>query len=144
MININLYKGLKRNVVTLYTGDIEELPIKRFIKFNKFLLIDAHLGNQFSDIDNVHLSTLYKVKKDSKKLITAVGNLRAMIYNIYNDISPEHLSFSTMVHSINGEEIKDLSDENLMQTRDRLSELGLTQKVLKKKLKRLKMNCLMS
>jgi len=39
--------------------------------------------------------------------------------------------------------LKDLSDENLMQIRDRLSDLGLTQKVLKKS-KRLKMNCLMS
>ena len=31
---------------------IEELPIVRHHKFNKLMLIDAHIGSELSDFDN--------------------------------------------------------------------------------------------
>jgi hypothetical protein len=64
-----------------------------------------------------------------------LDNLRVLIYNIINEVDPGSLAFACMVHSINGVEVTDLSDENLKKIVKELSEKGLTIETLKKKVK---------
>lgn len=119
----------------LYT-DIDQLTAERFSKVNKFWMLHDELGNSFDEIDRIHITRLLLSLDDKDKAKKVIDNLRVLIHNIINEVNPESLSFACLVHSIDGVEVTDLSDENLKKIVKYLSDNGLTIEVLKKKLKR--------
>ena len=133
MIDITLRKGLKKTVVKLY-DNIDQLPIERFNKANKYWMLHDNIGSSISDFDQNHYSKLVLLAGEKDKCLAELSNLRIMVYNIMNEINVEHLSFACLVHSIDKEEQNDLSEEALSVVLKRLSDLGLTQEGLKKKL----------
>lgn len=100
-------------VLELYDG-IEELPIVNFQKFNKYMLIDSGIGSDFEGI-NDHITNLARLIKasDKTKALQELQNMRQNMFMIVSGISPKHLAFTTFIHSINGQRVTDLSDENL-------------------------------
>jgi len=132
MTELILRKGVKRTRVLLH-NDIDQLPIEQFNKVNKHWILHDDLGSSFEDIDKTHLSRLYLSLDNKDKMKKEVDNLRILIHNIVNDINPHNLSFAALIHSINGEEVTDYSDENLKRIIERLSKCGLTVGLLKKK-----------
>jgi len=135
MTELILHKGLKRTKVFLYS-EIDQLPADRFSKVNKFWMLNDELGNSFDDIDRVHITRLLIALKDEVKSKKIVENMRVLIHNIISEVNPESMAFACLIHSIDGVELTDLSDENLQRTIKYLSERGLTVDVLKKKHKR--------
>ena len=133
MIDITLKKGLKKTIVKLY-DNIDQLPIERFNKANKFWMLHDNIGSSIGDFDEKHYSKLVLLAGEKAKCLAELSNLRIMVYNIMNEINVEHLSFACLIHSINREEQNDLSDEALGVVLKRLSDSGLTQEALKKKL----------
>lgn len=99
--------------VELYDS-IDELPIARFYKFNKYMLIDAGIGSDIGDINN-HIGKISKFidngDKDSAK--KQLDNLRHALYLVSNETNVNHLSLAALVKSINGNNVHDLSDENM-------------------------------
>jgi hypothetical protein len=134
MRELILHKGLTRTKVLLYT-DIEQLPADRFSKVNKYWMLSDELGGSFEDIDRIHITRIALSLHDKDKAKKVLDNLRVLIYNIINEVDPGSLAFACMVHSINGVEVTDLSDENLKKIVKELSEKGLTIETLKKKVK---------
>lgn len=103
---------LKGKVYTMYDS-IEELPIINFQKYNKYILFDSHIGSDVEAVDR-HLAELGRlINTDKKKASTELQNLRNNLYFIVNNISPKHLAFTALIHSINGKKLEDLSDDNL-------------------------------
>lgn len=102
--------GLKS--VEIYDA-IEELPISRFHKFNKMVLVDAGIGSDLSDFDN-HIERAIRFSKTNPE-VTAIElqNLRQNVYFIQSGISPKMLAFCVLVKSINGNPCNDLSDDGL-------------------------------
>lgn len=102
-----------KHEVKIYDA-IEELPISRFHKFQKCLLVDSGLGSTIEDVDK-HLEKarrfcmLDKAKEAEKELM----NMRQNIWLVQNGISPKHLSFAALVFAIDGKECTDLSDDAL-------------------------------
>ncbi|MCK9521365.1 MAG: hypothetical protein M0R74_20425 [Dehalococcoidia bacterium] len=135
MRELVLHKGLKRTKVLFYT-DIDQLPAERFSKVNKYWMLHDELGSCFEDIDRIHITRLALSLNDPAKAKKVLDNLRVLIYNIINETDPESLAFATLIHSIDGIELTDLSDENLKKTIKYLSDRGLTIDTLKKKAKR--------
>ena len=135
MREIILHKGFTKTTVVIYT-DIDQLPAERFSKVNKYWMLHDELGSSFSDIDNIHITRLALSLSDRDKAKKVLDNLRVLIYNIINEIDPNSLAFACLVHSINGVELTDLSDENLKRTIKYLSDRGLTYDILKKKAKK--------
>jgi hypothetical protein len=135
MREILLHKGLTTTKVMVYT-DIDQLPAERFSKVNKFWMLHDELGNSFEDIDKIHISRLLLSLDDKDKSKKVIDNLRVLIFNIVNEVNPESLAFACLVHSVDGVELTDLSDENLKRTIKYLSDKGLTIDVLKKKQKK--------
>jgi hypothetical protein len=135
MRELILHKGLKRTKLLLYT-DIDQLPADRFSKVNKFWMLHDELGSSFDDIDKIHITRIAIALDDKEKAKKVLDNLRVLIHNIINEINPESMAFACLVHSIDGIELTDLSDENLKKTIKYLSDKGLTVEVLKKKQKR--------
>jgi hypothetical protein len=111
-------KGLK---VKMYDS-IDELPIVRFHKYNKFMLIDSGIGSDLTDIDT-HVTKISKFisSDDKKNAVIELENMRQLLYMITEELSPKHLAFATLVHSINGNHITDISDDGLKKVIERLN-----------------------
>lgn len=111
---------INNTVLELYDG-IEELPIVNFQKFNKYMLIDSGIGSDFEDVNN-HISTLARLIKSSDKVkaLQELQNMRQNMFMVISNISPKHMAFSAFIHSVNGQKVTDLSDENLKRILDSL------------------------
>jgi hypothetical protein len=132
MRELIIKKGLRRTRLMMY-DDIEQLPIERFNKANKFWMLSDNLGNSFEDIDKVHLSRLFLIAGDKEKAVKEINNLRVLVYNIINETHPDQLAFASLIHSVNGKEVTDISDEGLRVLLKMLSDKGLSIGEVKKK-----------
>lgn len=137
MINRNI--GRLR--LELYSS-VDELPIERFGKFNIYCLLAAGIGNDVESV-NKHLEELYKsaYAKDFEKLKTQLYNYHHSLNAILNGERLETSAFACLVHSINGKEVNDLSEEGIKWITTRILRAEKTQMAfnlfaeLKKKLR---------
>jgi len=136
MIELSWRKGIAKTSVKLY-DDIDQMPVDRFNKANKYWMLHDNIGSSISDFDLNHFNKLALLAGDKEKCKAELHNFRILVWNIQNEINVEHLSFACLVHSINDKEIDDLSEGSLKDVLKRLSDKGLTQDILKKKLMRL-------
>jgi len=134
MIEFTIKKGIRNTRVKMYTS-IEDLPIERFMKANKYWMLHDSIGSDISDFDKNHYSKFVLIAGDKVKTLKELENFRILVYNIINEVNVEHLSFAVLVYSIDEVEMHDLSEESLKSVLKRLSDAGLTQEKLKKKLK---------
>ena len=132
MIDIEFRKGLKKTTLKVY-DNIDQMPIERFNKANKYWMLNDNIGSDISHFDANHFNKLALLAGDKNKLIAELNNFRILVYNIQNEINVEHKSFACLVHSVNGVEQTDLSESALDVLLKSLSDKGLTQEMLKKK-----------
>lgn len=102
---------------------IEELPIVRHHKFSKLMLIDAHVGSDISDFD-AHLERVFRYIETGKTDLAKkeLMILRQNVFFIQSEVSPKNLAFAALVHTIDGVENNDLSDEALKALVAKLSD----------------------
>lgn len=123
--------------VRLYDA-IDDLPIVRFQKFQKYLLIDAGVGGDIASFDR-HCEKMrrYMGKGKTDLAMQEAQNLRQCVYMIQEGLNPAHRAFACLVESIDGERTEDLSDTGLAKVIERLggmtageaaSELGAVKK----------------
>lgn len=132
MREVVIHKGLKKTVVVLY-DDIDQMPIERFNKVNKYWMLHDNLGSSFADIDATHISRLMLVADNKEKSLKELENLRILIYNVISEINPSHMAFACLVDAIDGVKCDDLSEDGLKRTLKTLNDKGLTEGELKKK-----------
>lgn len=108
--------------VRIYT-DIDELPMVRFHKYNRMLLVDAGVGSDISDFD-AHIERVVRYIRGGKNDEAAkeLENLRQNVYMILSGQSPKDLSFACLVASIDGKATDDLSDDGLRRVVAMLSD----------------------
>ena len=114
----------------VFHDDIEQMSIAQFNKVNKYWMLSDSLGSDFIDIDKMHLSRLTLVAGDKEKTIKEVNNLRILVHNIINEVSPEQLACVAQIHSIDGNVMEDYSEDNLKRL---IRELPLKVSDVKKK-----------
>ena len=131
MTELILKKGVKRTKVLLH-NDIDQLPVEQFNKINKLWMLHDDLGSSFEDIEKIHFTRLLLSVNDPGKLKKEIENLRVLMFNILNEVNPQSLAFAASIHSVDGKEVTDYSDENLRKVINYLSQRGLTAGVLKK------------
>ena len=104
---------LDGKVVELY-DNIEDLPILRFHKYNKMLLVDAGIGSDLADFDrHIERAILYAKSGKGALAATEMENIRQNVYLIQSNVSPRNMAFAVLVKSIDGKPCNDLSDEGL-------------------------------
>lgn len=102
-----------KHTVEMYDA-IEELPIIRFHKYQKLLLIDSGIGSDISGFDqHVEKARRFCMAKKPEQALQELANLRQCVYMIQNEISPKHLSLAALITKIDGREYNDLSDDGL-------------------------------
>lgn len=105
--------NIKGRIVEIY-DTIEDLPIKRFHKYNKLLLIDSGIGTDLADVDrHISRAQLFIKKNDVESAVTEMENLRQNIYFVQSEISPRFMAFAVLVKSVDGQQFDDISDDGL-------------------------------
>ena len=114
---------VNKKVVRVYDS-IDEMPIVNFQKYNKYLLIDSGIGSDVDDID-AHITRVAKFIKsnNAKKALQELQNMRQNMYMVNNEISPKYLAFAALIHSIDGKEVNDLSDDGLKKLLQDLKDI---------------------
>lgn len=122
--NTPMKKILFKNKVLEVYDSIDELPIVRFQKYNKYLLIDSGIGSDVDAIDE-HIVKIAKLIKsnDSQKAIQELINMRQNLFMINSEISPKYLAFAALVHKVDKEEVKDLSDDGLKEVLTKINKI---------------------
>ena len=132
---------INKKTICVYDS-IDELPIVNFQKYNKYLMIDSGIGSDVDDID-AHITKIAKYikSKDEKKALLELQNMRQSMYMINSEISPKYLAFAALIHSIDGKEVTDLSDDGLKALLEEIKQIKHSKVIeflfwLKKKLRR--------
>lgn len=114
---------INKKIVRVYDS-IDEMPIVNFQKYNKYLLIDSGIGSDADDID-AHIVKIAKYIKsnNNRKALQELQNMRQNIYMVNSEISPKYLAFAALIHSVDGKEVNDLSDDGLKNILARLKEI---------------------
>lgn len=114
---------INNKIIKVYDS-IDEMPIVNFQKYNKYLLIDSGIGSDADDID-AHIVRIAKYIKsnDNKNALLELQNMRQNIYMVNNEISPKHLAFAALIHSVDNKEVKDLSDDSLKELLQSIREI---------------------
>lgn len=113
-----------RHIVEFYDS-IEDLPIARFQKFNKLLLIDSGVGSTVSDLDNhLHRMSKYVEKGQIDNFNKEVDNLRQNFFLIMTELLPKHRAFAALVTRVDDRETTDISDSGLQETFELLSDVA--------------------
>lgn len=109
--------------VVMYDS-IEELPIVRFQKYNKMLMLDAGLGSDVSALDG-HLARVseYIKANDLANASAEIDNLRQTLYNVQNGLTPHFLSLIPLMAEVDGQAVDDLSDDGLKAVYERLKDV---------------------
>lgn len=114
---------INKKIVRVYDS-IDEMPIVNFQKYNKYLLIDSGIGSDADDID-AHIVKIAKYIKsnNNRKALQELQNMRQNIYMVNSEISPKYLAFAALIHSVDGKEVNDLSDDGLKKLLQDLKEI---------------------
>lgn len=111
-----------KHAVKVYDS-IDDLPMVRFHKYNKMLLIDAGIGSDMQSFDaHVEKVARFMQNGDNENAIKELENLRQNVYVIQTEQSPKNLSFAALVAEIDGKACDDLSDEGLDRVRELLND----------------------
>lgn len=114
---------LGKHNVSFYDS-IEDLPVIRFNRFNKYLLLDAGIGSDLVDVDNhIEKAIAYARSKTPEIGVTELENLRQNIYAIQTGLSPRHMAFASLVTEIDGKPCEDLSDDGIKKVVELLGDV---------------------
>ena len=127
----------------VYYETPHDLPIRRYQKFNKYLMIAAEVGETLGDYDRrTQRAIVYLNNNDTANAAKELQNRRQAVFNALQEYSPTGLALACMVKSINGQQFNDISNEGLQHIlneldKQQLSRFSLIENVerLKKKLK---------
>jgi hypothetical protein len=116
-----------KHTVEIYDA-IDDLPMLRFHKFNKMLLVDAGVGSDLAEFDtHIEKAIRYLRSKNPELAEKELDNMRQNVYFIQSGISPKHLAFCVLVKSVDGVEQNDLSDDGLQKLLDMFADVPHTE-----------------
>ena len=87
------------------------------------MLVDSGVGSDLNDISLKITKINRLMDKDMKAAKQELENLKQSLFLISEETNLRHLSFAVLVHSINGERVHDLSDENVKRILAKLSDV---------------------
>lgn len=111
-----------KHTVEMY-DTIEELPIVRFHKYQKLLLIDAGIGADINAFDQrIEKTRRFLMDGKTDKAQQELENLRQSVFLIQSGINPKHRAFAALVAKMDGVECYDVSDEGLAKLTEKLND----------------------
>ena len=105
-----------KHTVEIY-DDIESLPVVRYHKYSKMLLVDAGIGSG-AGAASEHLAKISAFVRQGKtaEALQGLENLIQSLEFSAAELNPKMLAFAALVKSVDGEPITDITDEGLQKT----------------------------
>ena len=125
--------------MVVYYETPQDLPIRRYQKFNKYLMIASEVGETIADYDKrMGRAIVYLKNNDTANAAKELQNCRQGVFNALEEYTPTGLALACMVKSIDGKQYNDLTNEGLNSVLDALNEQGYTRGALVANIERLK------
>lgn len=103
-------KKIGKHLVQYY-DTIDELPIVRFHKYQKYLLIDSGIGGDIASFDaRLEKMRRYMQEGNMENATKELMNIRQNVYFIQQGFNPKHHAFATLVTKIDGKEYDAVTD----------------------------------
>ena len=107
-----------------YYDTIDALPIVRFHKYQKLLLVDAGVGSDITAFDQrVEKARRFIVAGKPDQAQQELENLRQCVYLIQTELSPKHRAFAALVTKIDGQDCNDIGDDALAAVTEKLNDV---------------------
>lgn len=114
--------------VVEYYDAIEDLPIRRYHKFNKMLLVDVGIGGDLLDADgHIERASRFMQVGQVKEAKTELENLRGNLYMIQSEVSPKFRAFAALIVSVDGVLFDDFSDDGVERVLNMLQDTHVSQ-----------------
>lgn len=111
-----------KHTVEMYDA-IDELPIVRFHKYQKLLLIDAGIGADITAFDQrIEKTRRFLMAGKPDQAQKELENIRQCVYLIQSGINPKHRAFAALVTKIDGQDVADCNDETLAKITETLND----------------------
>ena len=100
---------------------IDELPIRRFHKWQKLLMVAAGVGGTLAEFDS-HIERVVTFLKtnDRDNAVKELENLRQNVNMMQNEVPLAGMAFAALIQSVDGKECNDISEDGLQRTLDLL------------------------
>lgn len=116
--------NIGKHVVEIYDS-IEDLPVVRWHKYNKYMLYESGIGSDLESICS-HCDRIARyINSDPAKALQEVENMRQNLYFIDYEVMPKHSAFAALIKSVDGKLCDDLSDHGLRATFMLISDGGI-------------------
>lgn len=103
---------------------IEELPIVRFHKYQKLLLVDAGVGSDITAFDQrIEKARRFIIAGKPDQAQQELENLRQCVFMIQNELAPKHRAFAALVTKLDGKECADIGDDALAAITEKLNDV---------------------
>lgn len=117
----------------------DEMPMRRYQRFNKFVMIDNEVGSNFEDYNRRTMKGIELLKKNLvTEAIQEFSNRRQMVFNSFEGYSPKGRALAILVHSIDGDVFNDYSKGSLDKIEDKLNEIGFSYKLTEETVREVK------
>ena len=121
----------KKKTEVKFYDSIEEMPHRRYMKFNKEMMRANEVGNSMTDvIKRIDRAMGFIQAKESDKAVRELSNARLAYSYSQAELEPKGLALATMVKSINGVEVDDITTSGLQNTLEVLQNIGMSKKEL--------------
>lgn len=106
---------------------IQNLPVLRFQRFNKYQMQSVEIGSTFEDYDQRTVKAMQFLKKGMKdEAIQELENRRQTVFNAFNDFTPVGRSFAILVKRIDSRDYsKTFAPDDLDRVLQHLEKIGL-------------------
>lgn len=121
-----MIKKIGKHEIEVY-DDIQQIPMGKFQKFNKYSMISNEIGNTFADYDNRTMKALEFLDKGMiNEAKQEIANRRQTVFNAFNEKSPTGKAFSCLIKRIDDVEYNGISPAELDLVEDHLNRIGLS------------------
>lgn len=112
----------------------EKMTMKRYQRFNKYLMVDNEVGSNFAEFNAKMSKAIQFLRKGmGQEAVKELDNFRQMVYHSFMEYSPKNMALALLVAKIDGEECNDITAGGLNKVLDKLDELGFTQELANQK-----------
>lgn len=132
-----VYK-FKNHEIEIYDS-IQNLPVLRFQKFNKYQMIASEIGNDFTDYDKRTEKALAFLHKNMvQEAIQELNNRRQTVFNAYNEFTPIGKSFAVLIKRIDKTVYDMYAPDDLDAIIKHLNDIGFDYETSMNKLREVK------
>lgn len=118
---------------------IQDLPILRFQRFNKYQMQSVEIGNTFEDYNERTIKTIQFLKKGMyQEAAQELENRQLTVFNAFNEYSPKVKAFAVLVRKIDDKDYSLFTPENLDRCIEHLERIGISNAKSIEKLKDVK------